>query len=569
MRLKLHYQTRVYSLPPTTCLNTLLSHAVQAVPYLADEPFRLWFDDGEDRVILTCNSSLVEAYRLFPEVLRLGVLRVEEQLDIVPCRLQDEILPIKLIRNRLQAVARVSVGEQFRGLGCLISEGVLLTAAAVLPDASFAQSATVQFHTSSFPLHLAPDKLWEVSNSVVLVSLQCSYSVCEVEPLEFSVCAVPDSQFVATLKDAEADAVKWHFLKKLTEERLVYACNSPGAVLGGPVFGDKWQFLGIQLSAAGRQHQAARCADILNSLKSAPYSSSTVALIQLLEPVPTHEDSYFTIARDTPDPLAERVFGVPGLNQSWLVCYNVRSNTLSKVSFPERLSEGVSVCQLPNALFVSGGKDFKRKCWIGFLVGAVRWYKSEMLKSHYTHASLSYNNLVYVIGGRHSARPVRNVEAFEYLSRTWKPIQDLRHDRSYPSAVEFRGEIYVLGGRNDTKDLDDIEIFNGHRWRLCVFKLPLQLYGAGVFGLDEDKLIVCGGSREGLNYNRRVFTLDVTTNTCTPHHGEVRVGLCSSSAPLYSLDSIVFVSAEGSLYRFCRHSQRVLQLRHEVLCAMD
>lgn len=569
MRVKLDFCGRVYSLPPEHSIYDLTRQIVEAVEELAGDSFRVWYDDGEDRIILTSTAALLDAYQVCGEVLRLGVDRLDAQAEKVPCKQPDEVVPIKLAMSRLQAVGRVFVGEEFRGLSCYISDGILLTASSVLPDRSLAQTSSVEFTTSSFPLKLSPDKLWEAVGGVVFVSLQCSYSISEVEPLEFDVSAVPDSQHVATLKDSSVDSIKWHFIKKVTEERLVYVSNSPGGVPGGPVFGDKWQFLGVQLTPPGLHHQAARCADILTVLKSVPYSSSTVTLIQLLEPVVTHEDSYFAIARETPDPLANRVYGLPGQLRPWLLSYNVELNSFKKVNFIDRVTEGTAVCQLPNALFVSGGKDTKRKCWIGFLVGTVKWYQCDMLKSHYTHASVFFDGLAYVIGGRHSASPVRNVEAFEYLNRVWKPVQDLRFARSYPSAVEFKRQVYVLGGRTDTEDLDNVEVFNGHRWRLFEFRLPLALYGAGVFVLDEEKLLVCGGSREGLNYNRKVFTLNLSTGSFKVHENDMRTGLCSSSTPLYSLDSILFISAEGTIFKFCRHSSLMAQLRHEVSCAFD
>mmetsp|Transcript_25005 Transcript_25005/g.43879 ORF Transcript_25005/g.43879 Transcript_25005/m.43879 type:complete len:572 (-) Transcript_25005:29-1744(-) len=570
MRVKLLFCDRLYYLPPELTLDLLLRRTVEALPELAGEAFRLCYDDGQDTVILTSTAGLLDAYDVSCGHLRLSLHRLEDQFERVQCKLPDESIPIGLVLARLKAVGRLFVDQEFRGLCNLISEGVLLTTVSVIADRQTASRTTVWFQTSSFPLPLAPTKLWEVCGDVIFVGLANSYAISEVEPLEFSIASVPESDFVATLKEPAASVVKWNYLKKVTEEKLVYVSNTPGGVAGGPVFSDKWQFLGLQVTTEGRFHQAVRCGEILRGLKLVPYSPSTVSIIQLLEPVPCKEDEYVLLAKNTPDPVSERAFGLPKL-LPMVLSYNVVSDTFMRVSFPSRISEGTSICQLPNALFVSGGKDSKRKCWIGFLEGSVKWFECDMLKTHYAHASIYMDHLVYVIAGRHSTKAIRYAETFDYVNRAWKPLPDLRFSRSYPSVVELNKQIYVFGGGTDDSqqpDLDNVEIFSGARWKLCEFRLPLALHGVGVLAMNNDTLIVCGGIREGQRYNTKIFTLDLNSGVYRVHEQELRLGLCSSSSPLYDADSILFFSSEGVLYKYCRHSHRMFQLRQEVGCAL-
>jgi hypothetical protein len=88
---------------------------------------------------------------------------------------------------------------------------------------------------------------------------------------------------------------------------------------------------------------------------------------------------------------------------------------------------------------ISGGKNSLRKAFVIFFKGEKSLYQYDMPNAHYTHASISHDKLIYVIGGRNSGRPITTVDAFDYQKGTWIRQEPLREERSYPAVTLVKG----------------------------------------------------------------------------------------------------------------------------------
>ena len=66
------------------------------------------------------------------------------------------------------------------------------------------------------------------------------------------------------------------------------------------------------------------------------------------------------------------------------------------------------------------------------------------------HAAVSFNNRVYVFGGRCTAGSIATVECYDIKSNTWSSLPPMPEGRAYCAAVKTSNYIYVIGGEDDT-----------------------------------------------------------------------------------------------------------------------
>ena len=111
------------------------------------------------------------------------------------------------------------------------------------------------------------------------------------------------------------------------------------------------------------------------------------------------------------------------------------------------------------------------------------------------------NSDLVVIGGEgpRTRKALSSVERFNFFSKTWTPLAELKTARAYPAAVVFENQILVCGGSTRFRPLnpaDSIEVLDlndkPQTWREFAANLPAKISGhkCVVYG---NRLLIIGG----------------------------------------------------------------------------
>ena len=267
----------------------------------------------------------------------------------------------------------------------------------------------------------------------------------------------------------------------------------------------------------------------------------------------------------TPPQIIDRVYGI-NLKKDLILTYNNKTSQISNIPLKERLSEGVSLCALPNGILISGGKSSLRKGIIIFFTGEPNLFEIDLPQAHYSHASIFFENKVYLIAGRNSTRVINNCETFDYMTMKWENLPVLRVNRSYPAITSFLNKIYIFGGNNGEEDLDTIEYYDNTRWKLFDTKLPCRLYGIAAICIDDNSVLIFGGKSSNTKYNIKIFTVNFIQEKIKVHNCEQKLGMCSSMTPLYAQEGVYLYNNDGELIKYCKHSGIIYRQKQEIVC---
>ncbi|OMJ83351.1 hypothetical protein SteCoe_15754 [Stentor coeruleus] len=574
MRIKFHYRSQVYSLGKIPAsIDELYDLVLRTLPEpIHPSSLNIFYTDSDcDQISLTTTDSLKEALFYNPDCLHLSIeIQNSYQEDNNPI-FSEEIIDITNLWKSLKAVFSIFYDKKFSGLGILVNLRLGLTTTKVLPSIESATNATIYFEDCPAPIKINPQNFFVIAGNVVFFSFQSTFALFELEELSLSFTTQKNIGKGLTLARIENNDVlgkiKYVNIKQSLGRRLLYECYSPCGPIGSPLFSEDLKLLGIQLSHYAQVNEVYSCEEILSALKQLEYNPKTVSLIQSIEPFLVNDCSYETLIM-TPPSQVPRVHGISS-NKAQLLTYNIATCESSSVYIKDKVSEGVSLCLIPNGIFLSGGKNSLQKAKVFFFTSEANWIDLQMPQAHYTHTSLYINNKIHLIGGRNSIRPISNCESFNCNIYEWEILPSMRCNRSYPSAIEFCGLIYVFGGDNGEEDLDNIEIFDGIKWKLHDIKMPCHLYGMGCLVLDDENVLILGGLNRRVRSNVKVFKMNIVMGKMIVENCEEKIGIGSLCSPYYTADSVYFYNSQGELIKYCRHSQKVYKQRVGVSNAFD
>ncbi|KAK2859510.1 hypothetical protein Q5P01_004130 [Channa striata] len=120
-----------------------------------------------------------------------------------------------------------------------------------------------------------------------------------------------------------------------------------------------------------------------------------------------------------------------------------------------------------NSIFVLGGKELKEqeRTLESVLVydrQSFKWGESEPIPyAVYGHATVSHNDVVYVIGGKGENKSCLNkMCAYDAKRFEWKELAPMNTARSLSGATVHNDKIYVAAGVTDNGLTDSVEVYN-------------------------------------------------------------------------------------------------------------
>jgi hypothetical protein len=190
---------------------------------------------------------------------------------------------------------------------------------------------------------------------------------------------------------------------------------------------------------------------------------------------------------------------------------------ISNIELEERIGRGSSICVTPQGFFLSGGKNTLRAGWIYFFDEQRSRFRVDLCRPHFNHASIFFDNLVLVIGGRDSAGALTDCEGLNYRTLKWKHLPPMNIARELPALCTSQERIYVFGGRmSDDNVLDTVEFWENHNWHMAPIKMPVPLYSHAIFVKTESVFLLLGGRTwtrdDSDSFNLNLYSFDIDSN---------------------------------------------------------
>ncbi|KAG7272470.1 hypothetical protein CRUP_009022 [Coryphaenoides rupestris] len=145
--------------------------------------------------------------------------------------------------------------------------------------------------------------------------------------------------------------------------------------------------------------------------------------------------------------------------------------------------------QAANCIFVLGGKELKDQ---DHTLDSVLVYDRHEPVPYpvYGHATVSHNDIVYVIGGKEDSKKcLGDMCAYDAKTLQWKDLAPMKVARSLFGATVHGDKIYVAAGVTDTGLTNTVE----ERSSLGLVSVAGALYAVGGFGMmpleDSDELV--------------------------------------------------------------------------------
>ncbi|XP_037311467.2 kelch-like protein 40b [Pungitius pungitius] len=120
-----------------------------------------------------------------------------------------------------------------------------------------------------------------------------------------------------------------------------------------------------------------------------------------------------------------------------------------------------------NFIFVLGGRELKEQehtldSVLVYDRQSFKWGESEQLPYPvYGHATLSHNDVVYVIGGKGENKScLKKMCAYDARKFEWKELEPMKVARSLFGATVHKDKIYVAAGVTDTGLTDSVEVYD-------------------------------------------------------------------------------------------------------------
>ncbi|KAI3354819.1 hypothetical protein L3Q82_004627 [Scortum barcoo] len=171
------------------------------------------------------------------------------------------------------------------------------------------------------------------------------------------------------------------------------------------------------------------------------------------------------------------------------------------------------LAEAANSIFVLGGRELKEQertldSVMVYDRQSLTWSESEPIPYPvYGHATVSHNDVVYVIGGKGDDKGcLRKMCAYDAKKFEWKELAPMKVARSLFGATVHKGKIYVATGVTDDGLTDSVEVYDiaANKWSdfvafpqdrssLNLVSLAGALYAVGGFAMmpleDSDELL--------------------------------------------------------------------------------
>uniref|UniRef100_A0A8C3AR76 Kelch-like family member 40b n=1 Tax=Cyclopterus lumpus TaxID=8103 RepID=A0A8C3AR76_CYCLU len=119
-----------------------------------------------------------------------------------------------------------------------------------------------------------------------------------------------------------------------------------------------------------------------------------------------------------------------------------------------------------NSIFVLGGRELKEQeqtldSVLVYDRQSFKWGESEPLPYPvYGHATISHNDVVYVIGGKGDSNCLKKMCAYDARRFEWKELAPMKVARSLFGVTVHKDKIYVAAGVTDTGLSDSVEVYD-------------------------------------------------------------------------------------------------------------
>ncbi|XP_070842160.1 kelch-like protein 40b [Chaetodon trifascialis] len=171
------------------------------------------------------------------------------------------------------------------------------------------------------------------------------------------------------------------------------------------------------------------------------------------------------------------------------------------------------LAEAENSIFVVGGRELKEQehtldSVLVYDRPSFKWCESEPIPYPvYAHATISHNDVFYVIGGKGDDKScLRKMCAFDAKRFEWKELAPMKTARSLFGATVHKDKIYVAGGVTDSGLTDSMEVYDiaANKWSdfgafpqerssMNLVSLAGLLYAVGGFAMmpleDSDEII--------------------------------------------------------------------------------
>ncbi|TKS87712.1 Kelch-like protein 40b [Collichthys lucidus] len=171
------------------------------------------------------------------------------------------------------------------------------------------------------------------------------------------------------------------------------------------------------------------------------------------------------------------------------------------------------LAEAENSIFVLGGRELKEEehtldSVLVYDRQSFKWGESESLPYPvYGHATISHNDVVYVIGGKGDDKNcLKKMCAYDAKRFEWKELAPMKTARSLFGATVHKDKIYVAAGVTDTGLTDSVEVYDiaSNKWSdfvvfpqerssMNLVSLGGLLYAAGGFAMmpleDSDEIV--------------------------------------------------------------------------------
>jgi len=149
-------------------------------------------------------------------------------------------------------------------------------------------------------------------------------------------------------------------------------------------------------------------------------------------------------------------------------------------------------------------------------VASIRWQrKSPLPTARSGLAAVSYENIIYTIGGETETEITSTAESYDSIQDTWTVLQPKPNAVTDISAAVVAGKIYIPGGRQADGSMTNLcEVYDPkeNAWSQ-VAPLPVVVAGYALTSF-EGKLYLFGGS-DGQHYLDTVYMYDPSRNEWT------------------------------------------------------
>ncbi|XP_044031722.1 kelch-like protein 40b [Siniperca chuatsi] len=125
------------------------------------------------------------------------------------------------------------------------------------------------------------------------------------------------------------------------------------------------------------------------------------------------------------------------------------------------------LAEAENSIFVLGGRELKEQeltldSVLVYDRQSFKWGESEPIPYQvYGHATISHNDVIYVIGGKGENKScLRQMCAYDPKRFEWKELAPMKVARSLFGATVHKDKIYVAAGVTDTGLTDSVEVYD-------------------------------------------------------------------------------------------------------------